>query len=73
MRAAHLVCMVEQTPDVGGICPNGVLGKPALQAKVPDEGGENVRSIWCLAHLCTVAGYGHIVKYREPDAPKIAE
>jgi hypothetical protein len=37
---------------------------------VLDEGGENVGSIWCLAHLCTVAGHGRIVKHREPDAPK---
>jgi hypothetical protein len=65
--------MVKQTPDVGGICPNRVFGKPPLQAQVLDEGSENVRSIWCLAHLCTVAGHGCIVKYREPDAPKVAD
>jgi hypothetical protein len=77
--------MVQQTPDVGCVCPDRVFGQPALQPEVLDEGSEDVRRVRWLGvhsergvfadphlrtHVCTVAGHGRIVKYREPDAPE---
>ena len=85
--SAHPVCMVEQTPDVGGVCPNRVLGQSALEPEVLDEGSKDVGCIGWLGvhsergvfvdlhprtHVCTVAGHSRTVKHREPDAPKVA-
>jgi hypothetical protein len=37
--------MIEQTPDVGGICPNRVFRQPALEPQVLDERSKNIRSV----------------------------